>query len=399
MRNIALLLLLPSAVVLASCNSSQPSGESTVFSSHEQVADDDLFDLHEIQDNGEIIVLTLYGPSSHFEFRGENFGSQYMLADEYANSIGVSMRVDVCRSEHEMIDKLQRGDGDIIAYNLTVADSLKDKVCFCGAKPLTHYLDSLAVVRGDATLAVGVNRNVAWAVRRNSKDLSKSLVAWMDANESRFFDMTTLHRRGGKKSRFKTYAPRRKVAAPILNLAKGQISIYDHLFRTYSAKCSWDWRLIAAQAYQESGFDPNAVSWMGALGLMQLMPSTATDMGVGEGEVFSPEASLRGAVRLISQLDAHYSGIADSDERINFILAAYNAGPGHVDDARALCRKQGRNANVWRGNVDTYVLRMSEARYYNDPVCQHGYFRGRETYDYVNSIRTRWNEYKSKIKN
>ena len=164
------------------------------------------------------------------------------------------------------------------------------------------------------------------------------------------------------------------------------------------SKCNWDWRLLAAQAYQESGFDPNAVSWMGALGLMQLMPSTAADMGVGENEVFSPEASLRGAVRLIVQLDNHYSSITNSDERINFILAAYNAGPGHVDDARALCKKNGRNENVWRGNVDSYVLRMSEARYYNDPVTQHGYFRGRETYDYVNSIRTRWNEYKAKIK-
>ena len=85
---------------------------------------------------------------------------------------------------------------------------------------------------------------------------------------------------------------------------------------------------------------------MGALGLMQLMPSTAADMGVGENEVFSPEASLRGAVRLIAQLDNHYSSITNSDERINFILAAYNAGPGHVDDARASCKKNGRNENV-----------------------------------------------------
>jgi membrane-bound lytic murein transglycosylase F len=396
MKNIVLVSFMAIATILTSCNNGTQTTESSVFSSHSQVGEDDLFDLHEIQDNGELIVLTLYGPVSYFEFRGENFGSQYMLADEYANSIGVSMRVDVCRSQSEMIDKLKKGDGDIIAYNIAVTDSLKDKVTFCGAKPLTHYLDSMAVVRGDRSLSSGT---VAWAVRKSSVDLSKSLVAWMNANESRFFDMTTLHRRGGKSGKYKSYAPRRKVAAPILNIANGQISVYDHLFRTYSSKCNWDWRLLAAQAYQESGFDPNAVSWMGALGLMQLMPSTAVDMGVGENEVFSPEASLRGAVRLIAQLDNHYSSITNSDERINFILAAYNAGPGHVDDARALCKKNGRNENVWRGNVDSYVLRMSEARYYNDPVTQHGYFRGRETYDYVNSIRTRWNEYKTKIKN
>jgi len=396
MKNFVLFTSLALGSVLVSCNSGTQSSDSTVFSAHDEVSDENYFDLHEIQDNGEIIVLTLYGPSSYFEFRGENFGSQYMLADEYANSIGVSMRVEVCRSQKEMLEKLNNGDGDIIAYNLAIADSLKHKVSFCGSKPLSRFLDSLSVVRGDNTLRC--ESPVAWAVRKSSTDLSKSLTAWLNANQSHFFDLTTIHTRSGKKSKFKSYAPRRKVSAPILNLAKGQISIYDNLFKEYSSKCRWDWRLLASQAYQESGFDPNAVSWMGALGLMQLMPSTANDMGVGENEVFNPESSLRGAVRLITQLDNHYSCISDPDERINFILAAYNAGPGHVDDARALCKKNGRNENVWKGNVDSYVLRMSEARYYNDPVAQHGYFRGRETYDYVNSIRSRWNEYKQKIK-
>ena len=155
---------------------------------------------------------------------------------------------------------------------------------------------------------------------------------------------------------------------------------------------------MAAQAYQESAFDPLAVSYMGAMGLMQLMPSTAKEVGIDEDEVFDAAANVRGAVKFISNLDRHYASIARRDERINFILAAYNAGPGHIDDARALAKKHGKNPDIWLGNVDSFVLRMSEAEYYNQPEVKHGYFRGAETYNYVNGIRDRWEKYKSSIK-
>ena len=134
------------------------------------------------------------------------------------------------------------------------------------------------------------------------------------------------------------------------------------------------------------------------MGLMQLMPGTARDMGVGEDEVFEAESNVRGAVRYIRSLDSHYSSIASVDERINFILAAYNAGPGHVDDARALARKYGKDPDRWFGNVEVLVLRMSESEYYNQPEVKHGYFRGSETQGYVSSIRGRWEEYRRKVR-
>lgn len=196
----------------------------------------------------------------------------------------------------------------------------------------------------------------------------------------------------------RTYAPRRKVAAPVLNAARGQISVHDAVFKRYASSCRWDWRLLAAQAYQESAFDEGAVSYMGAMGLMQLMPGTARDMGVGEDEVFKAESNVRGAVRYIRSLDSHYNSIASADERINFILAAYNAGPGHVDDARALARKYGKDPDRWFGNVEVLVLRMSESEYYNQPEVKHGYFRGSETQGYVSSIRGRWEEYRRMVR-
>ena len=191
----------------------------------------------------------------------------------------------------------------------------------------------------------------------------------MQQHQQDFFAYTTIRI---KSSGGRTYTPRRQVFSPILDASRGQISLYDDLFKQYSLQCGWDWRLMAAQAYQESTFDPQAVSHMGAMGLMQLMPGTARDVGVSQSEVFEPASNVRGATKLINQLNTRYSFITDADERLNFILAAYNAGPGHLDDARALAEKYGKDPNVWLGNVDAFVLRMSEPDYYNQPEVKHG---------------------------
>lgn len=384
-------LSLLSLFLLMACNGHEKN-EQSIPQPKQQVGNA-LFDLGDIQQNGEIIVLMLYGPENYFEFRGENFGTQYMLANEYAKSIGCRIRVEVSRNPKEMVEKLLRGEGDIIASHIEVVDSLKNALAYCGQAEICHFLDSLSVQRRDPGLKT--DGHSAWAVRGDASVLQESLNQWIATNESSFFDMTTIRVKG---SGGKTYTPHRNVKSPILNVERGEISTFDTYFKQYARQCGWDWRLIAAQAYQESGFDPNAVSWAGAMGLMQLMPSTARSVGVGQNEVFDPECNVRGAAKLITQLNSHYSGIVDGNERINFILAAYNAGPGHVDDARALARKYGKDPDKWLGNVDSYVLNMSQSEYYNQPEVKHGYFRGSETYNYVNKIRTRWDEYKSKVK-
>ncbi|MBR0045287.1 MAG: transglycosylase SLT domain-containing protein [Bacteroidaceae bacterium] len=351
------------------------------------------FDLPDIQQNGELIVLTLYGPESYFEFRSEDFGLQFMIAREYAKSIGVSIRVDVSRNQKDLIRKLKEGEGDFIACQLDIVDSLLTQVNFVGETELTTFMDSVSRQRKDDSLRP--RQHATWGVRKDSPLLTASLSQWMSTHQKDFFDYTTIRI---KSSGGRTYTPRRKVSSPILNAAKGEISVYDHIFKQYAIQCGWDWRLMAAQAYQESSFDPQAVSHMGAMGLMQLMPSTAKDVGVSQSEVFNPSSNVQGASKVINKLNKRYASIANKDERLNFILAAYNAGSGHLDDARTLAKKYGKNPDVWLGNVDAFVLKMSDPTYYNQPEVKHGYFRGSETYNYVNSIRTRWSEYKKKIK-
>lgn len=379
---------------IMACDSNRSQGEAgrSPFKANTSNGNPHL-DLPDIQQNGEIIVLTLYGPESYFEFRGEDFGVQFMIARQYAKSIGVSIRVDVSRSQRELVEKLENGEGDFIAFQVDKKDSLASLLDYVGEQEISLFMDSLAKVRKDTALQS--RKGGAWAVRKDSPLLSASLSQWMTAHQKDFFDYTTIQI---KSSNGRTYVPRRKVNSPILNASRGQISLYDDLFKKHAISCGWDWRLLAAQTYQESAFDPQAVSHMGAMGLMQLMPGTAREVGVSQSDVFDPQSNVAGGVRYIKRLNTHYSFITNADERINFILAAYNAGSGHVDDARALAKKYGKNPNVWLGNVDAFVLKMSDSQYYNQPEVKYGYFRGSETYDYVNSIRTRWGEYKKKIR-
>ncbi|MBO4396905.1 MAG: transglycosylase SLT domain-containing protein [Bacteroidaceae bacterium] len=338
----------------------------------------DGFDLDEIQANGELIILTLYGQQNYFEYYGEGYGVQYKLANEYAKSIGCTIRVDVMADESSMLERLANGDADVIACQIPYSDSLTTDYIFCGQKELTAFIDSTSPA--------------GWLTRSDTPKLAASLNKWLKKNKDNFIALTTI-RVADENGRI--FTPQRHTYSPILNYSRGEISRYDHLFKKYAAQCGWDWRLLAALAYQESAFDEAAVSYMGAIGLMQLMPATANSMGISISQAFNPETNVRGAVRYIDKLNRHYSSITNADERINFILAAYNGGEGHVDDARNLTKKYGGNPNVWSGNVDKYIIHLSESQYFNDPIVRHGYMRGSETYNYVYSIRERWANYRN----
>ncbi|MDE6653395.1 MAG: transglycosylase SLT domain-containing protein, partial [Muribaculaceae bacterium] len=164
----------------------------------------------------------------------------------------------------------------------------------------------------------------------------------------------------------------------------GYASPFDSLFRVHADESAWDWRMLAAQAYQESRFDPTARSWAGAKGLMQIMPGTATGFGLRHTELTDPSRSIQTAVKILDAYDSMLSTkVTNPIERKKFTLAAYNAGPGHVLDAIRLAEKYGLDPQVWDDNVEKAMLMKMNRRYYRDPVVKYGYSRGRETVDYV----------------
>ena len=154
----------------------------------------------------------------------------------------------------------------------------------------------------------------------------------------------------------------------------------------------WDWRLLASQVYQESLFDPHATSWAGAVGLMQLLPETATSFGAVNIE--DPKENIAAGTRYLRWLDEYWELVPDSTERKKFVLASYNVGYGHVEDARRLAAKFGADQNTWDGHVASFMIHLSSHEFYSDEVVRNGYCRGEEPVSYVEEILERYEHYK-----
>ncbi|HER08394.1 MAG TPA: transporter substrate-binding domain-containing protein [Bacteroides sp.] len=240
----------------------------------------------------------------------------------------------------------------------------------------------------DVGTAISFPQHVAWAVRNGADSLKSEIDDWLyQYKKSRRYALL-----------YNKYF-RNQHSANIFNsdyyvLSSGKISQYDEIIKRESKRIGWDWRIIASMIFQESRFNPEAVSWAGAFGLMQLMPGTAKNYGVSMSS--SPEDQIRAGISFIQWLDDRFRDeITDEEERIKFILASYNIGYGHIQDARRLAEHYGADPNIWHGNVEDWLLKKSEPRYYNDQLVKYGYVRGIETYNYVRQVIDRYEHYKT----
>ena len=291
------------------------------------------------------------------------------LSDEIGDSIGI---VQVDEGVEDLIEDVAQGK---IKY--TVADENIAQV------------DQLYYDNIDISVPVSFRQNLAWAVAKGSDDLKLAIDNWLtEFKKTRRYAI--IYRKYYQNER----------AAQILDsdyftYNSGKISPYDALIKEYSSQIGWDWRLVASLIYQESRFNPQAKSWAGAYGLMQLMPSTGQRFGVTP--TASPKQQIRAGVMFLQWLNDQFSDIPDSIERIKFVLASYNIGLGHILDARALAAKNGKDPDVWDDNVDQFLMNKSNPQYYTDPVVKYGYCRGKETYRYVADIIERYQHYKNLI--
>lgn len=243
----------------------------------------------------------------------------------------------------------------------------------------------------DIQTTVGVMQQLAWAVRKTSPDLLKAINNWIK-EERKSSDYYVIYNKYFKNTRGFT----KRVKSDFYSRESNKISQYDDLIKQGAAELGWDWRFLTSLIYQESKFDSNEKSWVGAVGLMQLMPRTAKSYGYTK--LTNPNSNIKAGVAHINYLNEFWAEhIEDSTERVKFVIASYNAGQYHVQDARRLAAKYGLNPNIWYNEVEAAMLLKSEKKYFNDPVVHYGYCRGEEPVNYVKEIFERYEYYKEFI--
>ncbi|MBQ2020587.1 MAG: transglycosylase SLT domain-containing protein [Rikenellaceae bacterium] len=184
----------------------------------------------------------------------------------------------------------------------------------------------------------------------------------------------------------------KKVVKP---LGRRSISTYDDMMRRAAAESGHDWRLLSAIAFHESRFNPDAVSKVGAFGLMQIMPRVAEQFNVPQEEAFDPETNIRLASKLLNKIDRslRLSAEATEEDRLCLMLASYVGGIGHVRDAQRLAAKYSENPEKWEV-VSRYLELKGQPEYYEDSVVRCGRFTGiKQTLAYVRNVKSHYDKY------
>jgi membrane-bound lytic murein transglycosylase F len=424
--------------------------------------------LAEIKQSGYLRILTRNTATSFFIYRGHRMGFDYELGKRLAQQLGIRALFVVPKNWDDIIPALLRGEGDVIAGQMTVTPDRAKQVLFAkpylvtrevavwkkGAKPIaaredlsgkkvkvrrsSSYWASLEGLNGELEKAgkpkleltaapedeeteeildeithgkvaysvadeliarqtaayytalqlgavISDERQLAWAVRPGEDTLLAEIDKLM-RTEKKGPEFNIL-----KKKYFEADREFRKRGKETLD-GTGSLSPYDPLIQAVAKKYGHDWRLVAAQVYQESRFDPTRTSWSGAQGLFQLMPATAKEVGVKDP--FDPKQSLDGGAKYMARIMKHFEEVPDPIERYKLALAAYNCGPGHVDDARSILKSRGKPAEKW-DDVKGAMLELSREKVHSQ--TKYGFCRCTEPVDYVRHIVERYDAYRQLV--
>lgn len=326
-----------------------------------------------VQRKGRGVIRNLTELSSQRVFVKDLSVSAKLLAELAAESkTSIKISTNKADDEEQLIDLVSSGSIDYAICDLAVAK-----------------IQSTIYSNIDIETPIGGTQNLTWSVNAGSADLLKRVNEWLDS-----YSKTTSYYNIYSKYYDNPYMAIIK-KSEYFYAKNGKLSVFDEQIKKESNFINWDWRLLASLIYQESKFNPTIKSESGAYGLMQFMPVTAEHMGIDHES--SPLVQLRSGARYIKMLEKYIEDLRIPEkERLKFVLAAYNAGYGHIIDARNLAKKYGKDPNVWDNNVAFFI--RNKVEFYNDTIVRYGYLRGSETYWYVNDILERYDHYKNIVK-
>ncbi len=302
--------------------------------------------------------------------------SYYDRLENLMHEIGDTIYIDIINGEfstEEIIKKVSDGEIDYTIADKYIAEINKS------------YYSNI-----DVSTKISLSQRIAWAVRKDSPELKKAINEWLKSIKKQSFYNVTYTKYFKNKRQFN-----KSMKSDFSSLKSGRISKYDDIVKKYSEAIGWDWMLVSSIIYQESRFNHNAKSWVGAKGLMQIMPSTALELGVKND---TPSENIKAGTKYLKQIYDRFDDVPNEIERIKFTIASYNCGYGHIKDAQRLADINGKDRNSWDNGVGESLLKLSRAKYYNLKGIHYGYVRGIEPYNYVNEIFERYKSYRSLLK-
>ena len=403
-----------------------------------------------------VSILLHCHASDYFLYKGRPIGFQYELLHQMCDSLGLKPRFTLCTDAAEVKEGIMTGSYDIIAVDLSdevddttglrfsVSHSTSFPVLICRDGDMADYPKLLYVPAhfpGQFTLN-DLWEDADWEIIRSSDMDAEEFFGLLQDKKINYLvsdyntvlallpfypDLVIAARIGPEYQRRWVLNPASVTLNARINefltsyketdaykalcnkylkprtkyLTKGseerrsrRISSYDAVIKKYSKARGLDWRFVSSIIYQESRFTTTSVGVGGSFGIMQMMPGTGEHFGVDANS--SVESQLYAGISLIASINRQFRDIEDENERMFFVAASYNAGSGHIHDARSLCRKYGGNANVWM-DVEPYLVLKSDKKFYTDPVVRNGYFPGKHTIRYTHSVMDRYHGYRISV--
>ncbi|MEO8588268.1 MAG: transglycosylase SLT domain-containing protein [Flavobacteriales bacterium] len=265
--------------------------------------------------------------------------------------------------------------GTLSATVLTDAGAAHEAECF----PIVEFVP-----------LKGNERELSFMLRRNAPQLLQRFNTWL-ADE---------HEKEARAKLIDSYTGRVVQPGPLkarrgIPVYGDSISPYDAFFRQHAKGLGWDWELLCVMAWKESRFDSTVTSHSGAEGIMQLMPRTSAKLGLDSS--MAMDDNIRVAARYLSRLDTLWMrAVTDREQRLRFVLASYNAGPGHVIDAQRLAQHLGLDPKKWEGNVERAILLLAKPRYYMRPELKNGFCKGNQVFYYVRDVVTLYHKLRAR---
>ncbi len=411
--------------------------------------------LEQIQQAGELRVMTRNSPTTYFEDKNGTNGFEYQLSKQFAKQLGVELKVVTASTFEELFSSLVDGRAHIIAANIVDTPSRHQFARF--SKGYLEVVPQVVYRHGQPrprSVSDLIGKRILVARSSSQAELLGNLkrqypeLSWEESDDVEVVDLLGLIDEGridftivnsNELATNQVYFPKVRVGFDIgtatwlswavaggkdesllqaintfidTTKANGTLNRlidrfyghveklgyvgaytfaqhlqqrlprYERYFQKSANEHNLDWRLLAAVGYQESLWQPEATSKTGVRGLMMLTQRTARAMGVEDR--LNPQQSIAGGARYLAYLNDTLPDDIPAEERIWFVLAAYNVGMGHLDDARKLTVDAGLNPNSWN-DVREILPRLARKQWFSK--TRYGYARGWEPVDFVRNIR------------